>query len=42
MGKINWIKFTNNNITEIEPLYSIQLLFLEKLDLSNNSISDFW
>ena len=45
LSKVGWeqiveLKLNNNNITDIEPLYNMQLIFLEKLDLSNNDISD--
>ena len=45
LSKVGWEKLielnlNNNNITVIEPLYNMQLLFLEKLSLSNNNISD--
>lgn len=45
LSKVGWehlveLKLNNNNISDIEPLYNMQLIFLEKLDLSNNDISD--
>ena len=45
LSKVGWemlveLNLNNNNITDIEPLYNMQLLSLKKLDLSNNDISD--
>ncbi len=44
-SKVGWesiieLNLINNNITQIEPLYKINLLNLQNLDLSNNLISD--
>lgn len=44
-SKVGWEKIielnlNNNNITKLDPIYNMQLLFLETLDLSNNDISD--